>query len=162
MRTLMQLPRLSAFVAAAALSLTACGGDSPTNPTPTYNDISGSYSGALAGVSQGWVMTGTFTVSLTQSSGSLSGTYSLAGNVSSGLLVIPVQSTGTLSGTIAAGNNPSVNLTLKYPPCAAYSANFSGAYDTANRRLTMTGPVDLLDDTCGVALHYNGTFILNR
>jgi hypothetical protein len=69
---------------------------------------------------------------------------------------------GTLTGTIATGNNPSVNITVRTGVCPNYSAQFSGAYDTPNRRLTITGPVDILSDACAILLRYQVTIILNR
>jgi hypothetical protein len=67
-----------------------------------------------------------------------------------------------VNGTIAAGGNPSVNLTFKAPLCPSYQANFSGAYDSVNRKLTISGPIDVLSANCAVLLSYVGTIILSR
>jgi hypothetical protein len=58
--------------------------------------------------------------------------------------------------------NPSVNLTFKTPLCPNYQANFSGAYDSVNRKLTISGPIDILSASCAVLLSYVGTIILSR
>lgn len=149
---------------AAIVALTLACGDSSTGPsTPSYDSIAGSYAGAMAGVSQGVTLNADFSLTIAQSSGTLSGSYSLSGTLSDGVNVVPVQGTGTLTGTIATGNNPSVNITFRPGACPNYSANFSGAYDSANHRLTVSGPVEFFGvGTCTVQLSYPMTVILNR
>jgi hypothetical protein len=145
-----------------SVCLVACG-DSGTGPaSQSYNDISGSYSGTLAGLSQGIALNAIFSLTLAQNSPSLSGTYALTGTLNNGSGAAPVQGTGTLSGTIASGNNPSVNIAVRFAGCPNRSDQFSGAYDTANRRITITGPVNFFDTGCNVVLTYQTTIILNR
>ncbi len=152
------------FAAATTLLLVACGdstGPEPTGPTgPTYESIAATYAGALVGNAQGIALTATFSITITQTGGDLSGSWSLVGTLNDGVVSVDVQGTGTLSGSIASGQNPSVNLTIRNA-CANYEARFSGAYDSANRRLTIGGPVDILDG-CTVVITYQSTIILDR
>jgi hypothetical protein len=146
-----------------SLLLAACGGDSgPAAPEVTYDRIAGSYAGGVAGVSQGVTLSGTFTLSLTQNDGTLGGTYAISGQLSDGFDVVGIQGTGALSGTIAPGDNPSVNLTVTPGSCSNRRASFSGAYDSTNRRLTLSGPLEIFRDDCTVALTYPSTIILER
>ena len=148
-------------LAALLLVLSACGGGDSTGPAPSYDNIAGSYAGRMAGVSQGVVLDAGFSISITQSSGSLSGSYSVSGTLTEGIDVVPVQGSGTLSGTIATGNNPSVNITAM--GLCNSAPQFSGAYDSANRRLTISGTFNVFNaTTCSVVLSYPMTIILSR
>lgn len=153
----------AALAVVGATALAGCGGDSssPTGPsTPTYETIAATYVGAMAGTTQGVVLESTFSLTVNQSSGSLSGSWSMNGMLNDGVIAVPVSGTGSLSGTIASGSNPSVNITFA-SPCAGRNANFSGAYDSVNRKLTLSGPVYILDG-CDIFLTYQGTVILSR
>ena len=156
--------RLLASVTSLAVALGACGGgDGGTGPSaPTFESIAGAYDGALAGLTQGVALSATFGISLAQSQGSLSGSYSLSGTLTDGVDVVGIAGAGSVTGTIAAGGNPSVNLTFKTSGCPNYQANFSGAYDSVNRKLTISGPIDVLSGNCAVLLSYVGTIILSR
>jgi len=144
------------------VGVTSCGGDG-AGPSSSFESIAGSYSGALTGLSQGVALNANFSLTITQNSGSTSGSWALQGTLNDGFDILNVQGTGTLTGTVAAGNNPSVNIAIRTPACPNYQANFSGAYDSANRRLTITGPVEFFaNNSCNVALSYQGTIILNR
>lgn len=142
----------------------ACGGDSGTGPgTPTYETVAGTYNGGMAGISQGVALEADFTLTLVQSQSSLSGTYALDGLLSDGIDVVAVAGTGTITGAIAAGTNPSVNLTIRSGICPNYTANFSGTYDSANRRITMQGPVEFFGaGSCNVVLSYPMNLVLQR
>lgn len=141
-----------------AIALGACGDDS-TGPE-SYEDISGTYVGSLAATSQGVTLVADFSLTFNQSSGDLSGSWSLAGQASDGVSVADILGSGTLSGTIQSGSNPSVNVTVANA-CPGYTAQFSGAYDSSNNRLTITGPVQILDG-CTVVWTSTTTIILNR
>ena len=147
---------LGTLVLACAIS--ACGGDSATGPT--RENLAGSYSGPVVGLAQGVALNATVSFTIAQNAGTLSGTWALSGTLSDGFSSTNVQGTGTLSGTVAEGNNPSVNITVFSPTCPNYSANFSGAYDVANRRLTMAGPIDI--PNCTVFRRYQTTLIISR
>lgn len=152
------------LVLATFVLLTACGDDgSTTEPAPTYNNIAATYSGALSGVSHdGIALNATFSLTINQTRGDLSGSYAMNGVLDDGVSTLDVQGTGSITGTIASGNNPSVNLTLRVGGCPYYEARFSGSYDTTNRRLTISGPVDILNEFCEVAIIYNATIVLAR
>jgi hypothetical protein len=122
-----------------ALSLTACGSDSTG---PQYESIAGSYQGVMAGITDGITLAATFGVTVTQSSGNLLGSWSLAGTLTDGFSSVPIQGTGNLAGIIQPGQNPSVNLRIKNL-CPSYHADFSGVYDSPNQTLTVSGPIDI-------------------
>lgn len=145
------------------LFLAACGGDSPTSPAQNIESIAGNYTGQMTGISQGVALDAVFALSISQTSGSVTGNYTLTGTLDDGTYQVNVVGAGPLSGTIGSGTNPSVNLTVKVPGCPNYQANFSGSYDSTNRRLTITGPVDFFqNNSCTVALSYPTTIILTR
>ena len=156
--------RFSSVLLATALGTAACGGDGSTGPdTPTFESIAGSYAGSMVGVSQGVALDADFGLTITQSSSALSGSYSISGTLTDGIDVVTVQGTGVLTGAIEAGDNPSVNITVTPGACPTESAQFSGTYDSANQRLTLTGPVEFFGvGTCDVVLSYPMTIILNR
>ena len=153
------------LASAIALAVAGCSKSSPTGPgsQPTYNSVAGSYAGPMSGLNQGIAIVATLTVTITQNDGTLGGSYGLSGTLTDGVNVVDITGTGTLSGTIASGNNPSVNVTVRSGDCPAYSAQFSGAYDTANSRMTLTGPVQIYATDCSrVAITYPTTFILTH
>lgn len=141
----------------AVVLLTAC--ESSTAPSASYGDLSGTYTGVMTGMSQGVALDGAFSLTISQNGGSLSGTDAVVGTLDQD---VPVSGTGTLSGTIAAGHNPSVNIVATESGCPNVHSTYSGSYDTANRRLTLTGPLYVTYDDCSIALTYQMTFILNR
>ncbi len=145
--------------------LSACSGDGATGPdnSPTYERIDGTYSGSMVGLNQGIGMTSDFSITINQNGGTTSGSWGLSGVLSDGFNSLQITGTGTLTGTVSTGANPSVNLTIRSGVCPNYSANFSGAYDSANRRITISGPVDIFAaNSCSVALSYNTTLLLTR
>jgi hypothetical protein len=108
-------------------------------------------------------MNSDFSITITQNGGTTSGSWSIAGILSDGFNSVQITGAGSLTGTVSPGTNPSVNVSIKSPQCPNYSANFSGAYDSANRRITITGPVDIFaNNSCNVALRYNTTLLLSR
>lgn len=139
----------------------ACGGGDSTGPA-AYENVAGTYDGDLIGVSQGVALSATFSITLTQNGGSLGGSYAITGTLYDGFVYVDIAGTGTLTGNVASGNNPSVNLTVRPGSCPTRTATFSGTYDSANRRLTMTGPVQIFDAQCVVFLTYHTTFVLER
>ena len=153
----------SVLLISVLTGVVGCGGDGATGPGKTYESIADSYAGAMVGVSQGITLNAVFSLTITQNAGSLSGSWSLSGDLSDGFETVDVLGTGTLTGTVASGNNPSVNITVRTPLCPNYQAQFSGAYDSTNRRLTIAGPVDFFaDNSCNVVLSYPTTIILTR
>jgi hypothetical protein len=157
----MQTLRTGSLSLTLAVFLAGCG-DSTTGPETTYEDISGSYAGVVTGLTQGIAMESDVSFTITQNQGELSGSWALSGIITDGVDFVEVQGTGTLSGTIAAGTNPSVNLTVRTSFCPDHAAEFSGAFDSANQRLTISGPIDMLNDACNVVLRYESTLILTR
>jgi hypothetical protein len=145
------------------LAVASVGCSDASGPSEaSYANIAGAYAGVMAGTTQGVALEAAFTITLTQNQGSISGSYSMSGDVTDGQLIVDVLGTGTVTGTISDGSNPSVNLTLRTGFCPSYTAPFTGTYDSANARLTLTGPVDILADDCTVALRYPMVLILTR
>jgi hypothetical protein len=156
-----------ALVSLLSILLASCGGSDGaggiSGPSgPTYADISGTYGGGIVGNSQGVLLQGTFTLTITQTSGALGGSYSLAGTLYDGVTTLQILGTGTATGTIASGSNPSVNITAKSGVCPNVQDGFSGAYDTTNRVITLTGRIDFFNNSCLVVLTYNPTTIILR
>jgi hypothetical protein len=147
----------------ALIGAGACGGDGGTEPGPAHESIADSYAGVLIGISEGVALNSTFSLTIAQSGSALSGSWGLSGTLNDGVTTLDVAGTGTLTGSIAAGNNPSVNMTVRVPTCPNYQAQFSGAYDVSNRRLTIAGPVVFFAaNSCTVVLSYPSTIILTR
>jgi hypothetical protein len=145
----------------ACLSLAvACGGNGGTGPSPTYDNIAGTYAGPVAGLSQGILLQATLTVTVTQSAGNLGGSYSISGTLFDGTNTVAIQGTGTIAGTIASGSNPSVNVTARSGSCPNVAAIFSGAYDSVNRVLTLNGTLPIANASCQVVLTYPLTIIV--
>ena len=155
----MILRRLASVLLVTAL-LTACG-DSGTEPD-SFEQVSGSYNGVMAAVSQGVALDGTFSLTLTQDGGELGGSYGVSGTLTDGVSVVDVQGTGTLDGSIEAGRNPSVNITVVPGVCPSQTSTFSGTYDSPNRRLTLIGAVEIFSDACQVVVAFPSTLVLTR
>jgi hypothetical protein len=145
-----------------SLLLAGCSSDSTGPTTPSYENIAATYAGVLAGNAQGIILTGSFSLTIQQSAGDLTGSYSMTGNLNDGVDIVQVQGSGSLTGTISSGQNPSVNITLRTGLCPNYQATFSGAYDSTNSKLTLSGPIDILDGSCTVVIRYVSTLILIR
>lgn len=145
-------------VGAAAV---ACGGDSATGVSQ-FESIAGSYAGPITGLSQGYHLDASVSVTLNQTAGEVSGSYGISGVVSDGFTSNGTVGSGIISGNVQSGNNPSVVLAVTSADCPNVSAIFSGAYDSVNRRLTISGPVYLFNDFCGIDLTYQTTLILSK
>ncbi len=158
-----RLIRFSAVLVVAFL--TACGGDdgtdTGTSPGPSYETLVGTYVGAMVGLNQGVALSADFSMTFNQTGGSLSGSYAISGTLTEGAVVVAILGSGSLTGTIAAGLNPSVNFTLSNQ-CLNFSPSFSGAFDSANNLLTISGPVDMLEADCTIFLTYSSTILLSR
>lgn len=144
-------------------TLWGCGSDA-TGPgqQPTYESIFGTYAGVMAGQTQGVVLEGMFSLSVGQTGGDLSGSWSTSGTLSDGVSQVAIQGTGNLTGTIAAGHNPSVDITATSPSCPSVKADYSGSYDSNNSKITLSGPFHVTDQDCNIVLTYNMTLVLSR
>jgi len=141
---------ISRFLVVLVLAfLTACGGDDSTGPN--FETLVGTYVGAMVGLSLGVILAADLSITFAQTGGTLSGSYAISGTLTEGSVVVATQGTGSFTGFIAAGLNPSVNATLTNQ-CPNYSASFSGALDSANNLLTLSGPVHILLEDCTILL----------
>jgi len=143
-----------------ALLVVGCG-DSSTGPQEQHENISGTYVGELSGVSQGIALFADFSLTITQTRGDLGGSWGMVGEITDGFDYLDVVGTGTITGSIGIGENPSVSLTVR-GTCPDYQATFNGAYDSANGVLTLSGPIDILNADCTIALRYPSTIVLTR
>ena len=160
------MPRIPLRLLVVVCFIAGCGGSDATGPDPksaSYERVAGTYAGPFVGTSQGVGMNSTFTVTITQSDESLSGSWALSGTLSDGFQSIDVLGSGAMTGTVQPGSNPSVAIRVAPAECPDNKADFMGTYDSANRRLTLTGPVEVFDpSTCDVLISYQTTIVLAR
>lgn len=143
-----------------ALAAVACGGDSGTGPK-SYADISGTYAGAMSGTTQGILMQANFTLTITQSGGTLGGSYGLTGTLTDGVSTVSLIGSGSITGSITAGSSPQVTVTVQSGICPNVTTSFSGSYDTVNRIVTLRGSIPVYDlTTCQVVLDYTNTILV--
>ena len=134
------------------LALLALGCDS-TSP-PDYDDVSGAYSGSMAGVSGGWSVEGTMTLSIVQDEGDLEGTASMVGEVSyRDVTSSPFAGQATFTGTIAEGRDPEVEMHLAPVDtrCGSDATPYTGRHDSEDGVLTLSGGFSMVaDNDCHV------------
>ena len=100
---------------------------------------------------QGVQFSGSLSLSITQSKGTLGGTYSTTGTLSDGVQSGPVTGTGQITGTIGAGTNSTVTIQLKTSTCPSAISQITGVRDSANRRVVLTGAANIYySDTCEI------------
>lgn len=116
----------------------------------------------MAGTASGVALNASFTLTITQAGGTLGGSYGLTGTLNDGLSSVAISGTGTVTGSLSSGSNPPVSMTVHPTGCPSRAATFTGSYDSANRRLTMTGPVEMFGSDCVVFLTYPMTVVLAR
>jgi len=146
-------------------AVVACGSSGSSGPSPTYDNIAGTYGGAVAGTSSGVALQGTISLTVTQSGASLGGSYSVAGTLFDGVTTVQSNETGSLAGTIASGSNPSVNVTATSRRSVGYGlcfiqTDFSGTYDSTNHVLALTGTIPFFDARCHLVMTYPNTVIV--
>ncbi len=95
-----------------------------TGPSPTYENVAGSYVGVVDATSQGVRLQGDFSVTITQSQETLGGSYRQNSILADGVNTVAVAGTGSLSGGIASGSNPSVGITAESKGCPNIQDNF--------------------------------------
>jgi hypothetical protein len=164
------LLRAAAWFCCAAVP-TGCGsGASPASPTPvvTYENVAGTWTGHVSGVTQGVTLDGTITLTLqqsggVQSGGALSGGYSVVATLTNPVQQSALQGAVTLTGTVASGANPSVNFTTRSVPCPGLpTENWSGSYGSRDAVLTITGTAHVITSACVIVLSYPQTIRLTR
>jgi hypothetical protein len=163
--TRMRHARTVVFLLVAAVACRS-GADSlpgagPTSATPTYALVAGTYKGTLADTTGGFSISLTVTLTVSQSAASLTGSYSMPGTISDGVATAHILGSGFFTGSIAAGPNPAVNIALRETACPASLSQFSGTYDSARGKLTLSGPVDILKADCSFFIRYNSTIVLS-
>lgn len=116
---------------------------------PEYEDISGIFTGPVSGSGSGYSIQGSFSLSISQSEGSLSGTYSTSVTVQTPAGSVPFAGSGTISGVIEAGADPKVEVVVQ-DVCNA-ELPYIGAFNSASRTLSASGPFPLYDGCNPVA-----------
>jgi len=134
----------------------ACGCSDTTGPT--YADVSGVYMGTISGTSQGYDLDATLRLTIHQNGREISGFDYVVGTVGG----VATSATGTFNGTVASGNNPSVWVVSTNQECPTVHFLFSGSYDSANRRLTMTGELYPVSQDCLRPVTYSLTLVLSK
>ncbi len=157
--------RGAAWCCCAAV-MPGCGG-SPSAPTSSvaFENVAGTWTGKVGGVTQGVTLDGTITLTLQQSSGVLTGGYSVQGTLSNPIQTSPLQGSVTLTGTVASGANPFVNITTRSVPCPNLPGeNWSGSFSNQTGVLTITGTGHVINapPACTIALSYPQTIALTR
>lgn len=157
------------LIGLAFVLLSACS-DSGTGP-PSFENIAGTYSGPFVASAQGIDLESVVTITIQQSSGSLSGTWSTEGTVSDGVnigVVLPlwpgatVFGDGTLTGTIASGLNPAVSFTTTTNACPDMSDTHSGSLNSSNNQITVDSRVHILDDDCLLLLTFEAVVVFQQ
>jgi hypothetical protein len=153
-----------------AAVLTGCGGgSSPAGPTPpptiTYENLAGTWTGSVGGVTQGVTLAGTLTLTLQQATSAISGNYGVMATLTfPSQQASPLQGSVTLTGTVASGPNPSVNFTTTSVPCPNLPPEtWAGSYGSGNGVLTITGTAHVINvPVCTIVLSYPQTILLSR
>lgn len=154
--------RPSAILVVAFLA--ACGGDDGIGHTASFapfEEIAGTYTGALNGSMDGVVLDAIFSLIITQNQGQVSGSWATTGTLNADTSVVAVQEAGSFTGGLAQGENPLVLITLANQ-CPDYSAQFSGSMDSADTLLSLSGPVDILGDDCTILMTFQSVILLRR
>jgi hypothetical protein len=130
-------------VVLAGVLLIGCRGElGPSESFKTFEQIGGYYAGSLESASELISLNGGLSLNLTEnSSGELSGNYSMTGTVTDGGQQYPLAQSGTITGKITSGSNPSINLFTHPASCPTAAANLTGTFDSAKDELTLTGPI---------------------
>lgn len=152
-----RIPTLA--MALAATLVLACG-DDPVKP-PEYADLSGSLEGTAEGNGPAMTFTGTSSLTVTQTDGTIKGTGSLQGEITFGGQKVPMNLPNLpFTGTVAKGENPAV--TLAFPDGCNGTNDFSGTYTEATKELSLTGTVAMFDDQCEKVADLNTTLKLKK
>lgn len=129
---------------------------------PTFQALAGAYDGVLEGASEGVTLTATFSLTLVQAQGILSGSFGLSGTLDDGFLQALLQGSGTVTGTVDPGVNPSVSVTMTPDVCPGARVTWAGAYDSGTDLLTISGVANIFNTACVVVLTVPGTMVLSR
>lgn len=140
--------------------LPACTSDA--NTKPTFANVAGSFSGPFSGTSQGASVSGSITFTITQTDGLLMGAYGATGAWDFGHGGVGLTGTGTLTGTVTSGDNPSVTLDVHDAGCPNLVRSYTGMYDTAIHRLTLTGQFFHIAPPCSVDNTFQLNLVMNR
>jgi len=138
------------------LLILACGCSDTTGPT--YADVSGVYTGPISGTSQGYDLNATLRLTIHQNGREISGFDYVVGTVGG----VATSATGTFTGEVLGGRNPSVWVVSSNQECPMVHFLFTGSYDSANRRLTMAGPLYPVNQDCLIPVTFSLTLVLSK
>ena len=159
----MRSSNMAAFagIACAGFLLSGCGDKSSTEPS--YADLSGRYTGNVAGVSNNVVIAGVFALIMTQSGAATSGTSEMNGFIGSGSAAPAFAVPGVAKGAVGSGVDPSFTVSLTSNACPTHTMTFAGTYQSANKRLVLNGTVEIYaSGTCAVSYSCPATLLLMK
>jgi hypothetical protein len=127
----------------------ACGGEQTIGPDE-FHRVGGSYVGPIEGSTIIGPFSGTVWVVLSQSDGTLSGTYDFNGDIryEGEALWYFYSGSGTVVGTLASGPTPQVTLTLTPDDCADRVMTYEGTYADGPRQISIFGNLLLSTELC--------------
>ena len=150
-------PILSVALAAV---LAACGdAEPPLAPlAPELPNLEpslvGTFYGSFHGLDQGVGLAATVTFTFAESSGLLTGTFSIQGRLDDGENPTDIAGSGLLAGTVTADDRAAVTFTAQPQFCQGHTENFAGIYDRVTGVLGIGGQVVVLNGSCVVVLTY--------
>ncbi|MEP6778437.1 MAG: hypothetical protein ABJC26_01005 [Gemmatimonadaceae bacterium] len=148
------------FAVVGVVCCGACGSSDST--APNYGNISGRFQGEVSGQSQGQVLNGVYSIVTTQNGGKVSGTTEMNGFVGSGAGAPAFQNPGLVVGTIGSGEDPAVSFTITSNACPTHVVTLAGTYQTANKRLVVSGTLETYSSTCTVAYSFPASLLLTK
>ena len=144
-----------------AALLVGCGGEESVIGPDEFHPIGGSYTGGIEATGGDGDFFGAIFFTLSQSQGSLTGTYYVTGDLyheSGGRFFWG--SDGTVEGSIAPGPSPEVSLTVTPDTCPDQPWTYAGSYDAGRRQISISADV-LVRFTC-VSLPMRHSTVLTR
>ena len=123
----------------------------PPNPDPS---LAGTFYGAFHGLDQGVGLAATVAFTFAESSGLLTGTFSIVGRLDDGQNRTDIAGSGVVAGTVTAGDRAIVGFTARPNFCQGHTGDFAGVYDRLTGVLGIAGQVVVLDELCSVVLTY--------
>ena len=153
--------RSRTLLPAIAALLVGCGGEESVIGPDEFHRIAGSYTGGIEATGGDGDFFGAIFFTLSQSQGSLTGTYYVTGDLyheSGGRFFWG--SDGTVEGSIAPGPRPAVSLTVTPDTCWDQPWTYTGSYDAGTGQISVSADV-LVRFTC-VSLPMSHSTVLTR
>lgn len=142
---------------------TGCGDESLIGPDEFYR-VAGPYTGAVEGVVSDGSFSGAMWISLSQSEGTLAGTYDFSGDFHHAAYDRRYyqDGSGTVEGSLTSGPDARVTLTLTPDDCPDRVMSYQGGYDDGRRQISIAGALALSTELCDPLLSIPHSTILVR